>query len=329
MRDKENVMKPISLMLLFALGLGFATPAAQAQTWPTKPIRVIVPIGAGGPTDIIPRVVFEQLSPQLGQTIVVENRTGAGGTIGAAFVAKANPDGYTMLANGSGHAIAPSLHPNLSYHPARDFAAVTPFCTSSSVLVVSPARGFKTVGDFVNAAKARPGALNFASVGVGTFTHLSAERFLASAGMQSVHVPFKGGPTAMAEVIAGRMDFFFGPISLVVSQIREGKLTALAVNGAKRSAALPDVPTLSEAGFANAEYPVWFGLFLPAKTPRNIVDKLHGATVKALQTPKVRDKLAALGCEPMPMTPVEFDAHVEKEIALNAALIKAIGLKPE
>lgn len=322
-------MKPISLMLLSALGLGFATTAAQAQTWPTKSLRVIVPIGAGGPTDIIPRVVFEQLSPQLGQTIVVENRPGAGGTVGAAFAAKANPDGYTMLANGSGHAIAPSLYPNLSYDPVRDFAAVSPFCTSSSALVVSPTRGFKNVGSLVAAAKARPGALNFASVGVGTFTHLSAERFLASAGVNAVHVPFSGGPAAMAEVIAGRMDFFFGPISLIVSQVRDGKLSALAVNGTRRSAALQDVPTLAEAGLANAEYPVWFGLFLPAKTPRDIVDKLHEATVKTLLASKVRDKLATLGCDPMLMTPAEFDAYVEKEIALNAALVKRIALKPE
>jgi tripartite-type tricarboxylate transporter receptor subunit TctC len=322
-------MKPINLMLLGALGFGLGTTASEAQTWPTRPLRAIVPIGAGGPTDIIPRVVFEQLSLQLGQTIVVENRTGAGGTIGAAFVAKADPDGYTILANGSGHAIAPSLHSNLSYHPARDFAGVLPFCTSSSVLVVSPARGLVTAGDFVAAAKARPGAMNFASVGVGTFTHLSAERFLNSAGVRAVHVPFKGGPAAMAEVIAGRIDFFFGPISLVAPQIQEGKLTALAVTGTKRSTALPDVPTTLEAGFANSEYPVWFGLFLPAKTPRDIVDKLHRETQKALQTAQVRDRLAALGCDPMPMTPVEFDAHVEKEIALNAALIKAIGLKPE
>jgi tripartite-type tricarboxylate transporter receptor subunit TctC len=319
-------MKPISLIVLSAIALGFAT-MAEAQTWPSKPLRVIVPIGPGGPTDIIPRVVFEQVSQQLGQTIVVENRAGAGGTLGAAFVAKAEPDGYTILANGSGHVIAPSLHPNLAYDPARDFAAVTPFCTSSSVMVVLPARGFKTVGDLVAAAKARPRALNFASVGVGTFTHLSAERFLASAGVQAVHVPFKGGPAAMAEVIAGRMDLFFGPIPLVLPQIREGKLTALAVNGTKRSAALPEIPTLSEAGFANAEYPIWFGLFLPAKTPRNIVDKLHRETQTALQTAKVRDKLAALGCDPMPMTAAEFDAQVKSEIGLNAALVKAIGLK--
>jgi tripartite-type tricarboxylate transporter receptor subunit TctC len=292
-------------------------------------LQVIVPIGPGGPTDVIPRVVFEQVSPQLGQPVVIENRPGAGGTLGAAFVAKAAPDGYTILANGSGHTIAPALHKNLSYQPARDFVAVAPFCTSSSVLVVPPSSVFKTVGDLVAAAKARPGGLNFASVGVGTFTHLSAERFLASASIRAVHVPFKGGPAAMAEVIAGRMDFFFGPMALVISQVREGKLAALAVNGTRRSGALPNIPTLSESGVVNAEYPVWFGLFLPSKTPQAIVEKLHDETQKALRTNQVRHKLAALGCEPMSMTTAEFGAHVEKEIALNAALVKAIGLNPQ
>jgi tripartite-type tricarboxylate transporter receptor subunit TctC len=322
-------MKRIFLMLLPALGLALSTLETGAQTWPAKPLRVIVPVGAGSTTDIIPRVVFEQLAPQLGQPIVVENRTGAGGTIGTAFVAKADPDGYTILAHGSAHTIAPSLYSNLSYDPARDFAAVVPLGISPSVLVVSPAKGFKTVGDLVAAAKARPGALNYSSVGIGTATHLSAERFRSSAGVEAVHIPFKGGAEAMFEVMAGRVDFFFGPVGLVLPHLREGKLTALVVNGNKRSAALPDVPTTLEAGFTDAEYPIWFGLFLPAKTPREIVDKLHRETLKALQTPKLREKLAALGLDPMVMTPKEFDAHVQKEIALNAALVKAIGIKPD
>lgn len=322
-------MKSIYLMILPALGLAFATMNTEAQTWPTKPLRVIVPVGAGSTTDIIPRVVFEQLSPQLGQNIIVENRAGAGGTIGTGFVAKADPDGYTILAHGSAHTIAPSLYLNLSYHPARDFAAVVPFGISPSVLVVSPAKGFKTVGDLVAAAKAKPGTFNFSSVGVGTATHLSAERFRFSAGLQAAHIPFKGGAEAMFEVMAGRVDFFFGPVGIVLPHVREGKLAALVVNSAKRSAALPDVPTTLEAGFANAEYPIWFGLFLPAKTPRDIVDKLQRETLKALQTPKVRDKLATLGLDPMVMTPKEFDALVQKEIALNAALVNEIGIKPD
>jgi tripartite-type tricarboxylate transporter receptor subunit TctC len=327
MRDKEEAMNPIYLTLLPVLGLGLATMEARAEAWPTKPLRAIVPVGAGSTTDIIPRVVFEQLAVQLGQSIVVENRTGAGGTIGSAFVAKADPDGYTILAHGSALTISPALYSNLGYDPARDFAAVVPFGITPSVLVVSPARGWKTVGDLVAAAKAKPGALNFSSVGVGSATHLSAERFRVSARVEAVHVPFKGGAEAMTEVIAGRTDFFFGPVALVLPQIQEGKLTALAVNAAKRSTALPNVPTTLEAGFTNAEYPLWLGMFLPAKTPREIVDKLNRETLKALQEPKVRDKLAALGFDPMIMTPAEFAAHVEKEIAVNAALVKAAGLK--
>ena len=322
-------MKPIYLMLLPVVGLALSTMDVGAQTWPTKPLRAIVPVGAGSTTDIVPRVVLEQLSSQLGQSIIVENRAGAGGTIGSAFVAKADPDGYTMLVHGSAHTISPAVYSNLSYHPARDFAAVIPVGMSPSVLVVPPARGWKTVGDLVAAAKAKPGALNFSSVGVGSATHLSAERFRFSAGVDAVHVPFKGGAEAMTEVIAGRIDFFFGPIGLVLPHIRDGKLAALAVNGARRAAALPDVPTTLEAGFTDAEYPIWFGLFLPVKTPRDVVDKLHRETAKALQTPKVRDKLAALGVDPMVMTPSEFDAYVEKEIAVNAALVKAVGIKSD
>ena len=320
-------MKPLHLTLLPVLGFGLATMEANAETWPTRPLRAIVPVGAGSTTDIIPRVVFEQLSLQLGQSIVVENRVGAGGTIGSAFVAKADPDGYTILAHGSALTISPSLYPNLGYHPARDFAAVVPFGISPNVLVVPPAKGWKTVGDFVTEAKARPGAMNFSSVGVGSATHMSAERFRRSAGVEAVHVPFKGGAEAMTEVIAGRIDFFFGPVALVLPQIQEGKLTALAVNGARRSAVLPSVPTTLEARVADAEYPIWLGLFLPAKTPHHIVDKLNRETLKALQEAKVRDKLAGLGFEPMVMTPAEFAAHVEKEIDVNEALAKAAGIK--
>jgi len=320
-------MKPI--WLVPALSIAFATTEAGAQTWPTKPLRAIVPVAAGSSTDIIPRVVLEQLSSQLGQTIVVENRTGAGGTIGAAFVAKSDPDGYTILASGSAHTISPSLYPHLSYHPARDFAAVIPLGISPNVLVVPPAKGFKSVGDLVAAGKARPGTLNFSSVGIGTATHLSAERFRLSAGVQAVHVPFRGGAEAMAEVIAGRVDFFFGPPALVLPHVREGKLSALVVNGARRTPALPDVPTTQEAGFNEAEYPIWYGLFIPAKTPRDIVDRLYRETLKALQAPKVRERLATLVVDPMVMTPNEFDAYVQREIAINAALVQAAGIKPD
>ena len=319
-------MQPICSVLVAGIGLA-SISTADAQTWPTKPVRAIVPFGAGSTTDIIPRLVFEQLASQLGHGIVVENRSGAGGTIGAGFVAKADPDGYTLLVNSNAHTIAPSLYPNLGYDPARDFAAVIPLGTLPGVLVVSPEKGFKTAGDLVAAAKAKPGAMTFSSVGVGTATHLGAERFRISAGIDALHIPFRGGAEAMSEVMAGRVDFFFGPVGLVLPLVRDGKLVALAVNGAARSSALPDIPTTQQAGFADAEYPIWIGVFLPVNTPRDLVDKLSRETLVALQSPKLAAKLSALGIDPMSMTPSEFDAYVRKEIAVNAKLVKAIGIK--
>ena len=302
---------------------------AYAQVWPAKPVRMIVPVGAGSSTDIIHRLVLEQLSADLGQPIVVENRTGAGGTIGTAVVAKAEPDGYTLLANGSAHTIAPALYKFLPYDAARDFVPVVPVGTSPSVLVVSPARGVKTSQNLVAAAKARPGALNFSSVGIGTATHLSAERFASSAGIEVVHVPFKGGAEAMLDVIAGRVDFFFGPVALVLPHIRDGKLLGLSVNSRSRSATLPNIPTLQEAGYPGAEYPIWFGLFAPTKTPRAIVEKLNQETLKVLQMRGLRDKLSGLGVDPMAMTSDEFKLFVDREFALNASLAKKAGLKAE
>ncbi|HEX6413276.1 MAG TPA: tripartite tricarboxylate transporter substrate-binding protein [Burkholderiales bacterium] len=316
-------------LLAFLTFLALAAFNVAAQGWPAKPIRAIVPVGAGSSTDIVHRLVLEQLSSQLGQAVIVENRVGAGGTIGAAAVAKAPPDGYTLLAHGAAHTIAPALYKNLVYHPARDFAAVAPIGISPAVLVVSPAKGIRSAAELVAAAKARPNALNFSSVGIGTATHLSVERFQASAGIQAVHIPFKGGAEAMTEVIAGRADFFFGPVALVLPHIRDGKLAALAVNTDKRSAALPQVPTTREAGFSDAEYPIWFGLFAPAGTPREIVERLHRETVSALRTPKVQEKLAGLGVDPMPMSPAEFATHIEREVGLNAALVQKVGLKAE
>ena len=313
----------------FLIVIALAALDASAQGWPVKPIHAVVPVGAGSSTDIVHRVVLEQLSVQLGQPVLVENRVGAGGTVGSAAVAKSAPDGYTLLAHGSAHTIAPALYKDLPYDPARDFAAVAPVGISPSVLVVPPARGEKTAADLVAAAKGRPNALNFSSVGIGSATHLSAERFVSSAGLQVVHIPFKGGAEAMTEVIAGRVDFFFGPVALVLPHIRDGKLAALAVNTDKRSPALPEVPTLREAGFPDAEYPIWFGLFAPAGTPREIVERLNRETLKALQAPRVREKLAALGVDPMPMSPEQFASYVQREIALNVALARKAGLKAE
>jgi len=313
----------------FALLLAMAAVPALAQGWPSKTLTAIVPVGAGSSTDIVHRIVLEQVATQLGQAIVVENRVGAGGTIGTALVARAAPDGYTLLANGAAHTIAPALYRSLPYDAVRDFTAIAALGSSPSVLVVSPARGMKSAAELVAAGRARPGSLNFSSVGVGTATHLGAERFLSSTGVKAVHVPFKGGAEAMMEVIAGRVDFFFGPVALVLPQVRAGKLVPLAVNSARRSGALPDVPTLAEVGIQGADYPIWFGLFAPAATARPLIDRLHRETVEALKSPKVRDKLAELGVDPMPMSVDDFAAHVQREVALNGQLAHDAGVKAE
>jgi tripartite-type tricarboxylate transporter receptor subunit TctC len=323
-------MKPSRLLPLSAFALSLIPLVAHAQNnWPTKPIRVVVPFAPGTVTDVLPRLVFEQISTQIGQSIVVENRPGAGGTIAAAGVAKADADGTTILVNSAAHTIAPTLYPNLSYDAARDFAGVTPLGIVPNALVVSRAKGYSSVAEFVAAAKAKPGAMNFGSAGVGTATHLSAMRFLSSAGIEAVHVPFKGGPEAISEIIAGRLDFFFAPVANALPHVKGGALKALVVNSAKRSAALPDVPTAAESGFTDAEYPFWIGMFLPAKTPRAIVDRLHAEAVKALATPAVKGKLASLGIDPMLMSPAELDAFVVKQIAADAVLAKTAGVTPQ
>ena len=302
---------------------------AWAQAWPAKPIRAIVAGGAGSVVDVVPRIVFEQLSKQLGQPIVVENRTGAGGTIAVAAVAKADPDGYTILAQSSALAVAPWFHPNLSYDTVRDISGIAPIGSVPNVLVTSPMKGAKTIQAFVAAAKARPGSFNYTSTGVGTATHMSAERFRVSAGIEAVHVPVKSGPEALTEILSGRADFYFCPIGTALPFIREGKLSGLVVSGERRAPELPEVPTTSEAGFANADYILWLGLFAPVRTPRSLVDRLHGETVKAMQAGSVQEKLAILGVTPMSMTPEQFDAHIKDEIASNGLLVKAAGIKPE
>lgn len=320
-------MRLILAVATLALGAGIPIGSVNAETWPAKPLRAIIPFAAGSITDIVPRIVLEKLSAQIGQPIIVDNRPGGAQTIGANAVAKAEPDGYTFLVNSSAHVIAPALNPNLGYDPTRDFAAVIPLGVVPSVLVVSPAKGFKKVSEFVAAAKARPGAMNFASAGVGTATHLGAMQFQASAGIEAVHIPFKGGSEAITEVIAGRVDFFLAPIGVALPHVKDGRLAALVVNSTNRSGALPEVPTTAEVGLKNAEYPFWIGVFVPAKTSREIVAALHRETLKALQDATVRAKLAELGVDQIILTPEEFDARIRSEIATNAALVEAIGLK--
>jgi tripartite-type tricarboxylate transporter receptor subunit TctC len=325
-------MARVPAALLFCGLLAGIPGSAVAQSnaaanWPTKPIRAIVPIAPGTGADVVFRLVFHELSERLGQQIVVENRGGAGGTIGSAVVAKADPDGYTILAQSTSHTIAPAIYPNMSYDVTRDFIAVVPLGKTPTALIVAPSKGIKTVQQLVAEAKAKPGELTFASAGVGSTTHLTAERFLLSAGIKAIHVPFRGGGFR-PEVASGRVDFAFSPIAVAVPDVRDGRLLALAVSARDRASGLPEVPTLGEAGVANAEYALWLGVFVPANTTHAIVERLHDESVKALQSPGLRQRLAGLDVEPMAMTTAEFDAFIKAEVAAQGALAKAVGLKP-
>ena len=241
------------------------------QAWPTRPLRAIVPFTAGSATDVLPRMVFEVLSGELGKSIVVENRTGAGGTIGAASVEKADPDGYTILVNSSSHTVIPSLYPHAPYNAVRDFSGVIPLGSLPNVLVVAPSKGFKSLRDLVAAAKAKPGAITYASAGIGSATHFSAERLRLSAGFEGVHVPFRGTPEACTEVMTGRVDFFFSALASALPFIRDGKLLALALSSPQRTPSLPDVPTTLEGGYPNSDYRFWVAVFAPAKHRKGLL----------------------------------------------------------
>jgi tripartite-type tricarboxylate transporter receptor subunit TctC len=324
-------MRLSRLQFLQFAGAGLATPLvsgfAWAQAWPSRPIRAIVPYTAGTGVDIIGRLVLNDLSTQLGQSIVVENRPGASATIGAAIVAKAVADGYTMLIDTSSRTIVPATMASLPYDPVEDFSSVIPLATTPLVLVAAPSKGIKTVHDLASAAKANPGSFNYTSPGSGGTIHLATERLCLAAGFKAVHVPFRGGGYA-AEILSGRIDFAYSPIGSVIDLIQSGQMRALAVASRNRAAILPNVPTTLEAGYANADFNLWFGMFVPVKTPRGIVDRLNQETSKVLRTSSLQEKFAKIGAEPMIMTPSEFDAMMREEFTANAALVKSMGLTP-
>lgn len=304
-----------------------APASSQPQAWPTRqPVRVIVPLTAGSAIDIVARLVFDQVSKQIGQTVVIENRAGAAQTLGAAAVARADPDGYTILVAGSALAVVPSTVANLSFNVENDLTAVASLANVPLVLVVNPAKGYRTVRDFVAAAKEKPGTFTYGSGGRGDATHLAAERFRLAAGVQGLYVPFRGAPEVLAEVMAGRIDFYMATMAPALPLIADGKLQALAVASAKRAIALPDVPTTTEAGFADSDYEFWVGAFAPAATPRPIVDRLNQEIVKALETPSVQQRLKGLGGSPTPITARAFEEQFKREIGVNARLAKAVGL---
>jgi len=308
--------------------MGFCTQS-PAETWPTKPIRAIVPYSPGSATDIIPRTVFAQVEKQLGQSIIIVNRDGGASTLGTAAVAKSEPDGYTILVASSAFTTVPLTVANLPYDPLRDFSPVIPLANMANVLVISPAKGIKTVGEFVAAARAQRGSMNYVTIGAGSAAHLNSERFRLAAHFEAQPIPFKGSPAGLTEVMTGRVDFYFSPLLPALSLIRDGKLTALAVSSQQRSPDLPDVPTTTEAGYPNSEYNFWFGVFAPAKTPPEIIQRLYTEIDKALHEPNVQEKLAKLGVQPMPMTPSQFKDYVHKELEQNAELAKAAGIKPQ
>src|SRR5947209_7411629 len=268
------------------------------------------------------RLVMDQVSARLAQPIIVENRPGAGNTIGMSAVAKADPDGYTVLANSSTHTVTPATRSNLGFE-MTDLAAVIPLGNMPVGFVVNPSKGYKQLSDFVAAAKAKPGSVNYASAGAGNSSHLNGERFRLAAGFEAVHLPFKGAPEAMTEVLAGRADFYFAPLVNALPLLRDGQLQALAVSGSARASTLPDVPTTVEAGYPNSEYNFWAGVFLPAKTPADIRAKLYAEIATALQHPAIRQKLTDLGADPMPLTSEQFETLVRGEIASNTQLVKA------
>ncbi len=300
--------------------------AAFAQQWPTRPIRVISPYPAGSASDTVTRVVLDQVSQVLGQAFVVEPKPGAGGITGFASVAKSEPDGYTLVTSSSSMATELVLHKKLPYDPVRDFVPVVLIGTQPNVLLASAESGFKSVADLVAAAKAKPGTLTFASAGIGSSSHMAAERFRLSAKIDVRHIPFREG--ALTEVMAGRVDFYALPVAAAASALGNPKLVLLAVTSDKRSALLPNVPSIAEAGYPGAEFRFWNGLSAPAKTPRSVVDILHDATQKALAAPAVRDRLAKLGVTPEDMSVDDFGKFFRDDLAATVQLAKEAHLEP-
>jgi tripartite-type tricarboxylate transporter receptor subunit TctC len=318
-------MKKVFLGAVLAL----CATLASGQGYPNKPVKIIVPFTPGSATDILARTIGQKLQEQWGQPVIVENRAGAGGTIGASVVAKSPPDGYTLMVHSSGHAVNASMYATLPYDTVKDFVEVATLGGQPNVLVVAPASGYKTTSDLIAAAKKSPGTLNYASAGTGSGTHINAEKFKLAAGIDAVHIPYKGTPEAITDTMTGRVTYFFSPISAALPNVREGRLVALGVSTAKRSSALPNVPTIAEGGLPGFDYNLWVGLWAPAGTPQDIVDKINADVARALATPDVRERLAGLGAEPMVMTPAEFRKLMRDEMDDSAKVVKAAGIKAQ
>ncbi len=317
----------MKLRLLGLVAASLFASAALAQQYPTKTIRAVVPLSAGSAVDIVPRIVLEEVAVELGQSIVVENRTGASGTIGTRSVATSPPDGYTLLAHSSALVVSPFTVANAHYDPIKDFVPVAPLGNLPNVLVLTPSKNIRTLKDFV--AYAKKNRITYGSAGIGTPVYLAMEKFRLVAGFDGDFIPFRGAPEVLTEVMTGRLDAYYAPLSAALPFISSGKLVALSVSSAQRASALPDVPTSIEAGYPNSDLNFWIGLFAPAGTPRDIVDKLNKAVAAAEAKPAVKEKLAAQGVDPMIMGVEDFRKYVIAEQASMAALAKVLNLQPQ
>jgi tripartite-type tricarboxylate transporter receptor subunit TctC len=303
--------------------------AASAQGYPSKPVRVVVAFTPGSSTDIIGRAVAAKLSEIWGQPVVVENRAGAGGSVGSAAVLREPADGYTLLANSSAHVANPSIYAKLPYDTLKDFSNLAPLAGGPNVLIVSPQAGWKSLGDFLAAAKAKPGGLNFSSAGIGSGTHFNLEKLKLMAGIDVTHVPYKGTPEAIGDTIAGRVCCYWAPINAALPHVGGGKALALAVSSAQRSSLLPNVPTVAESGVPGFDYTLWVGLWGQAAMPAELVNKINADVRKALNSPDLKERLTKLGTLPMDMSPQQFSEFVRKEIDDTAKVMKAAGIKPQ
>ncbi len=323
-------MKSLTLAtVVLGLAAALTTPAAQAA-YPERPIRWIVPFPAAGAMDNIARTLGEEMSQTLGQSIVVENRPGAGGNIGAELVARSPADGYTMLIVANGMAVNPALYRKLSYDPIKDFAPISLLAVVPNVLVANKAKtSAKTVPEVIASAKSQPGKYTYASAGNGTSIHLAGELFTSMAGVELLHVPYKGSGPAVTDLLGGQVDYMFDSITSAKPHIDAGKLTAIAVTTSKRSATLPNVPTVAEAGLPGYELSPWFAAFVPAGTPPAVVESLNRAMVEALRKPAVQKRLAAIGAEPIGSTPAELKQHLAKETDKWGKLIRTRGIRAD
>src|ERR1700712_270863 len=314
--------------LLSTVTLCLLSFAAQAeQPWPSHIIKATIPFGAGSATDVVPRLVFDRLSAELGQTIVVENRAGAGGTLGTGIVAKAEPDGYNILAHSSALTIAPAIFTSISYDVTKDLSSMLMVGYLPNVMIVPMSRPWNTVQDFIAAATKKDAVINYGSVGIGSAVHISAEKFRLAAGFEATHVPYRGGSEVIADILGGRIDFYFCLLATALPLIREGQVRALVVSTTKRVVDLPDVPTPVDIGLKDADSSIWIGVLAPSKTPREIIEKFHAAGEKVLNEPAMKESLRKMGVESTPMTPAEMDALVKSDTVANAEVIKAAGIK--